>query len=80
MLPPEQPPEHPKPQEPLIWPEKTGIDVETQIEDGDLFNFDIEVEPLVHIILSKTLEESRREVLEEEEIREMKEQQEKYKI
>ena len=69
----------PKPQEPLIWPEKTGIDVETQIEDGDLFNFDIEVEPLVHIILSKTLEESRREVLEEEEIREMKEQQEKYK-
>ena len=69
----------PKPQEPLIWPEKTGIDVETQIEDGDLFNFDIEVEPLVHIILSKTLEESRREVLEEEEIKEMKEQQEKYK-
>ena len=69
----------PKPQEPLIWPEKTGIDVETQVEDGDLFNFDIEVEPLVHIILSKTLEDSRREVLEEEEIKEMKEQQEKYK-
>ena len=69
----------PKPQEPLIWPEKTGIDVETQIEDGDLFNFDIEVEPLVHIILSKTLEDSRREVLEEEEIKEIKEQQEKYK-
>ena len=69
----------PKPQEPLIWPEKTGIDVETQVEDGDLFNFDIEVEPLVHIILSKTLEDSRREVLEEEEIKEIKEQQEKYK-
>ena len=69
----------PKPQEPLIWPEKTGIDVETQVEDGDLFNFDIEVEPLVQIILSKTLEDSRREVLEEEEIKEIKEQQEKYK-
>ena len=63
----------------LIWPEKTGIDVETQINDGDLFNFTLEVKPLVSIIVSKTLEDSRREVLEEEELRVMKEQQEKYK-
>ena len=70
----------PEPPQPvLIWPKKTGIDVECQIEDGDLFNFDIEVQPLVHIIVSKTLEESRREVLEEEEINHMKQQQEKYK-
>ena len=63
----------------LIWPEKTGIDVETQVNDGDLFNFTLEVKPLVSIIVSKTLEDSRREVLEEEELRVMKEQQEKYK-
>ena len=63
----------------LIWPEKTGIDVETQVNDGDLFNFTQEVKPLVSIIVSKTLEDSRREVLEEEEIKVMKEQQEKYK-
>ena len=70
----------PEPPQPvLIWPKKTGIDVECQIEDGDLFNFDTEVQPLVHIIVSKTLEESRREVLEEEEINHMKQQQEKYK-
>ena len=67
------------PQPPLIWKEKTGEDVGCQIEDGDLFNFDEEVQPLVHIIVSKTLEESRREVLEEEELRHVKEQQEKYK-
>ena len=69
----------PPPQPLLIWPKKTGIDKECQIEDGDLFNFDEEVQPLVHIIVSKTLEESRREVLEEEELKHIKEQQEKYK-
>ena len=69
----------PPPQPLLIWPKKTGIDEECQIEDGDLFCFDEEVQPLVHIIVSKTLEESRREVLEEEELKHIKEQQAKYK-
>ena len=69
----------PPPKPVLIWPKKTGIDVECQIEDGDLFNFDEEVQPLVHIIVGKTLEESRREILEEEELKYMKEQQYKYK-
>ena len=69
----------PPPQPLLIWPKKTGVDKECQIEDGDSFCFDEEVQPLVHIIVSKTLEESRREVLEEEELKHIKEQQEKYK-
>ena len=70
----------PEPPQPLlIWKGKTGEDKGCQIEDGDLFCFDEEVQPLVHIIVSKTLEESRREVLEEEELRHIKEQQEKYK-
>jgi len=70
----------PEPPQPLlIWQGKTGEDKGCQIEDGDLFNFDEEVQPLVHIIVSKTLEESRREVLEEEELRHIKEQQDKYK-
>ena len=68
----------PRPQSPLIWPKKTGIDVNTQIEDGDLFCFDEEVKPIVHILVSKTLEESRREVLEEEELHEIFCQQKKY--
>ena len=69
----------PPPQPILIWHKKTGTDVECQIEDGDLFDFDEEVKPLVHIIVSKTLEDARREVLEEEELRHIMEQQEKYK-
>ena len=69
----------PPPQPVLIWHQKTGIDVECQIEDGDLFDFDEEVKPLVHIIVSKTLEDARREVLEEEELKHIMEQQEKYR-
>ena len=69
----------PPPQPVLIWPKKTGIDVECQIEDEDLFNFDEEVQPLLHVIVSKTLEDARREVLEEEELKCIIEQQEKYK-
>ena len=69
----------PPPQPVLIWKQKTGKDVECQIEDGDLFDFDEEVKPLIHIIVSKTIEDARREVLEEEELRHIMEQQEKYR-
>jgi protein subunit release factor B len=69
----------PPPQPVLIWPKKTGKDVECQIEDGDLFDFDEEVKPLIHVIVSKTLEDATREVLEEEELKTIIEQQEKYK-
>ena len=69
----------PPPQPVLIWKQKEGKDVECQIEDGDLFDFDEEVKPLIHIIVSKTIEDARREVLEEEELRHIMEQQEKYR-
>ena len=69
----------PPPQPVLIWKQKTGEDVECQIEDGDLFDFDEEVKPLIHIIVSKTIEDARREVLEEEELKHIMEQQEKYR-
>ena len=68
----------PRPQPVLVWHQKTGVDEETQIEDTDLFHFDEEVKPLVTVIVSKTLEEARREVLEEEELNAIKDQQMKY--
>ena len=37
-------------------PMKTGIDVYTQVEDGELFNFNTEVKPIVNVICTKTLE------------------------
>jgi hypothetical protein len=63
------------PEKVLPWPQERGIHIHTQIEDGDLFCFNTEVEPLLSVLLSKTLEQSRMEVLEEEEIREMKAKQ-----
>ncbi len=43
----------------------------TQIhdEDPELFDFDTEVDPMLNVLCSKTLEQARMEVLEEEELR-----------
>ena len=61
-----------RPQTPLFTPVKNGEDASTQINKGDLFDFDEEVEPIINVLTFKTLEESRMEVLEEEEIKGMK--------
>ncbi|CAD8104526.1 unnamed protein product [Paramecium sonneborni] len=63
----------------LFMKEKTGIDQETQVwDDGELFNFEYEAEPILQVLVKKTLDLSRMEVLQEEELREMKEKQEYY--
>eukprot|EP00753_Platysulcus_tardus_P007233 PLAT1498.1.p1 GENE.PLAT1498.1~~PLAT1498.1.p1 ORF type:complete len:464 (-),score=232.14 PLAT1498.1:43-1434(-) len=50
-------------------PAKTGIDASTQIEAADgLFDFDMEVEPILDVICGKTLEQALMEVEEEEEL------------
>jgi hypothetical protein len=63
-----------RPQTPIFTQVKTGEDASTQIEKGELFDFDEEVEPIVNVLTFKTLEEARMEVLEEEEIKIMKQQ------
>ena len=57
-----------RPPSPLFMPAKTGIDKTTQIEKGDLFNFDVEAEPILEVLVGKTLEQGMDEVLEEEEL------------
>lgn len=64
-----------RPPTPRFIPSKNGTDIETQIWDGDLFDFDTEVEPILQVIVGKTLEQSRMEVLEEEELKSMKKHQ-----
>merc|ERR1719271_2308224 len=66
----------PPPQEYL--PQKTGIDAFTQVEDGDLFNFNKEVEPLLDVLVNKTLEQSLMEVEEEYELSAMADFKEKW--
>ena len=58
-----------RPASPPYVPRKTGIDGETQVEDvRDLFDFDVESDPIVNVIVAKTLEQAIFEVRHEEEI------------
>lgn len=63
---PEPPPEQ-------YQPQKTGVDVSTQVEDGELFHFDFEAEPILDVLVNKTIEQSIMEVEEEFEMERMKE-------
>lgn len=51
-----------RPVTPLFIQQKRGVDAETQIENGDLFDFNMEVEPLLEVLVGKTLEQGLMEV------------------
>ena len=57
----------PKPPTPKYVPKKTGIDKITQIEDYDLFDYDVEVQPILNVLLNKSIEQATLEVEEEHE-------------
>ena len=67
-----------RPPTPRFIPMKTGVDVETQIETGEIFDFDLEVEPILEVLVGKTLEQGLLEVLEEEELEAMRKHQENF--
>jgi len=64
-----------RPPSPLFIPAKTGVDVDTQIYEGDLFDFDVEVKPILEVLVGKTIEQSLLEVMEEEELAHLRAQQ-----
>ncbi len=57
-----------RPPSPLFVRAKIGHDIETQIMAGDLFNFDLEVEPILEVLVGKTLHVSMLEIMQEEEL------------
>ena len=58
-------------------PAKTGIDAGTQIELSDgLFDFDVEVDPIVQVLAWKTIEQAIMEIREEQELRHLASRQE----
>lgn len=67
-----------RPAPPLFMPTKSGVDISTQIENGDLFDFNLEVEPILEVLVGKTLEVSVMEVLEEEELKQIRQHQETF--
>lgn len=68
-----------RPPSPLFMPAKVGVDQATQIEHGELFDFDMEVEPILEVLVGKTLEQSMMEVLEEEELQNLKRHKEEFR-
>merc|ERR1740121_3395615 len=67
-----------RPVSPLFMPAKIGVDIETQVEAGELFDFDLECEPVLEVLVGKTLEQSMMEVLEEEELESLRRHQEDF--
>ncbi|XP_013408170.1 radial spoke head protein 3 homolog B [Lingula anatina] len=64
-----------RPPSPMFIPAKTGVDIATQILEGELFDFDIEVKPILEVLVGKTVEQSLLEVMEEEELANLRSQQ-----
>ncbi|KAM6906803.1 LOW QUALITY PROTEIN: radial spoke head protein 3 homolog [Lycodopsis pacificus] len=69
-----------RPATPLFIPAKSGKDVETQIEEGELFDFDREVQPVLESWSVRTIEQSLGEVMEEEELACLRAQQRERRI
>ena len=59
--------------EKIFIPQKLGKDIGTQILDGELFNFDRDVQPLLSVVVGKTLEQSLLEIEQEDEIASLRE-------
>eukprot|EP00752_Nemacystus_decipiens_P005962 g5384.t1 len=53
-----------RPPSPLFVPAKSGVDADTQVVVGELFDFDLEVEPILEVLVGKTLELSVLELME----------------
>jgi radial spoke head protein 3 len=69
-----------RPDTPEYVPRKTGIDRSTQVEKlSDLFIFDEEVEPMLHVIVSKTLEQALFEIEREEELKNLEQECERFR-
>lgn len=67
-----------RPSSPLFMPTKIGVDRPTQIEEGDLFDFDVECVPLLEVLVGQTLEMSMLEVIEEEEMEILRQRREEF--
>ena len=67
-----------RPPTPYYIPKPNGITIGTQINDGDLFNFDNEIEPLLNVLINKIIKQSLEEYIDEFELNQYKELQFKY--
>eukprot|EP00831_Metopus_contortus_P080431 TRINITY_DN8229_c0_g1_i11.p2 TRINITY_DN8229_c0_g1~~TRINITY_DN8229_c0_g1_i11.p2 ORF type:complete len:309 (+),score=73.50 TRINITY_DN8229_c0_g1_i11:410-1336(+) len=69
-----------RPPTPEFIPNPTGEDKEVQVIDTELFDYDLEVEPLLEVLVGKAIEEGRIEALEDWEREELRKHKEEYSI
>lgn len=67
-----------RPSTPPYIPAKTGVDVSTEILDAELFDFDTEVQPILETLVGRSVEQALVEVMHEEELADMREQQQQF--
>jgi hypothetical protein len=69
-----------RPPTPHFVPDEPGVDVETQIWDGDLFNYETEVRPMIKVIVQHTLLRALAEVHEEVEVENIRLHKDRYEV
>lgn len=57
------------PAAPIFLPKSYGQDAATSIEPGELFDFNVGVEPILEVLVGKVLDQGLLQVLEEEELK-----------
>lgn len=67
-----------RPPSPLFVPAKIGVDQSTQIENDDLFDFNLEVAPILEVLIGKTLQVSMMELMESEELQSIRLHQQEF--
>lgn len=63
---------------PIFMPKPVGEDAATSIEEGELFDFELAVQPTLEVVVGKALDQAMMEVLEEEELERLQEQRERF--
>jgi hypothetical protein len=69
-----------KPPTPIFMENPKGTDQETQVNDKELFDFELEVEPVLQVLIGKACENARVEVIEEWEKEQLRDHKKKFLI
>jgi hypothetical protein len=69
-----------RPPTPHFVPDEPGVDVATQVWDGDLFHFDSAVRPMIKVIVQHTLLRALAEVHEEVEVENLQRHRDRYEV
>ncbi|XP_017863622.1 PREDICTED: putative uncharacterized protein DDB_G0289263 [Drosophila arizonae] len=67
-----------KPPTPPYVPAKVGVDVGTEIGEGELFHFDAEAQPIIDVLVDSCIEQSMLEVAHEMELASLRRKQEEF--